>query len=95
MVTVNINIAVNLPPDVEERLRIESGDLSTAAREGFAIELFRRGILSHHALGQSLGLDRFETDALLNRHKVTDHALTHEDVDADVKSLNELLARPR
>jgi predicted HTH domain antitoxin len=93
-VTTNINIALNLPPDVEERLRTESGDLSTAAREAFAIELFRRGILSHHDLGQSLGLDRFETDALLKRHKVTAHALKHEDVDADVKSLDELLAPP-
>ena len=39
---MNINFAVNLPAHVEERLRTESGDLSTAAREGFAIELFRR-----------------------------------------------------
>jgi predicted HTH domain antitoxin len=89
---MNINIALELPPNVEERLRAESGDLSTAARQALAIELFRRGILSHHDLGQSLGLDRFETDALLKRHKVTEHALTHEEVDADVKSLNELLA---
>jgi len=92
---MNINIAVNLPPDVEEQLRDESGGLSMAAREAFVIELFRRGILSHYDLGQSLGLDRFETDALLKRHKVTEHALTHQDVDADVKSINGLLAPPR
>ncbi len=92
---MNINIAINLPPDVEERLRTENGELSTTAREAFAIELFRRGILGHHDLGQSLGLDRFETDALLKRYRVTEHALTHEDVDADVKSLNELLVPPR
>jgi predicted HTH domain antitoxin len=91
---MNVNIAVSLPPDVEERLRTESGDLSTAAREAFAIELFRRGLLTHYGLGQSLGLDRFETDALLKRHEVTEHSLTHEDVDADVKSVNELLAPP-
>jgi predicted HTH domain antitoxin len=92
---MNVNISVSLPPDVEERLRTESGDLSTAAREAFTIELFRRGILTHRELGQSLGLDRFETDALLKRHQVTERALTHEDVDADVKSLNELLTHPR
>ena len=91
---MDVNIAVSLPPDVEERLRTESGDLSTAVREAFAIELFRRGILTHYDLGKSLGLDRFETDALLKRHAVTEHALTHEDVDADVKSVNELLAPP-
>jgi hypothetical protein len=90
---MNINIAVNLSQAVEERLCAESGDLSTAAREAFAIELFRRGTLNHFDLGQSLGLDRFETDTLLKRYNVTEHAITHEDVDADVKSLNELLAR--
>jgi predicted HTH domain antitoxin len=92
---MNVNISASLPPDVEERLRTESGDLSTAAREAFTIELFRRGILTHRELDQSLGLDRFETDALLKRHQVTERALTHEDVDADVKSLNELLTHPR
>jgi predicted HTH domain antitoxin len=94
-VTTNINVAIKLPPDVAEQLRTESGDLSTAVREAFAIELFRRGILSHHDVGESLGLDRFETDALLKRHNVTAHALTHEDIDADVESVNELLAPPR
>jgi predicted HTH domain antitoxin len=92
---MNISFDVNLPPDVEERLRAEAPDLSRAGREAFAVDLFRRGILSHHGLGQALGLDRFETDALLKRHRVTEQSLTHEDVDADVLSLNELLAPPR
>ena len=89
---MNIDFAVNLPAHVEERLRTESGDLSTAARESFAIELFRRGVLSHYGLGRSFGLDRFETDALLKRHMVAEHALTHEDVDADLMSIDEALA---
>ena len=59
---MNITLTVNLPPEVEERLRAESGDLSSAIRESFAVNLFRRGILTHHDLGQVLGLDRFETD---------------------------------
>ena len=91
---MNISFAVNLPPDIEERLRAEDPDLAATVREAFAIDLFRRGILTHHGLGQTLGLDRFETEALLNRHRVTEQSLTHEDVDADVQSLNELLAPP-
>jgi hypothetical protein len=92
---MNISFCLNLPSHVEEELRAESGDLSTAARVAFGIELFRRGILSHYELGQSLELDRFETDALLKRHKVTEHALSHEVVDAEVKSLSELVVKAR
>ena len=92
---MTIHFTFSLPPEVEERLRAEVPDLSGAAREALAVDLFRRGILTHHGLGQSLGLDRFETDALLKRHRVTDRSLTHGDVDADVRSLNELLAMPR
>ncbi len=91
---MNVSLAVNLPPEVEERLRAESGDLSSAVRESFAVNLFRRGILTHHELGQVLGLDRFETDALLKRNGVTEYSLTHEDIDADVRSLKEYLGLP-
>jgi predicted HTH domain antitoxin len=92
---MDIHIAVKLPPGVEERLRAESGDLSATAREAFAIELFRRGFLSHDDLGQSLGLDRFETDSLLKRYRVTGHALTYEELDSEIKRLNQRLAPPR
>lgn len=91
---MTISFAVNLPPDIEERLRAEDPDLSATIRDAFAIDLFRRGILTHHGLGQTLGLDRFETDALLKRHHLIEQSLTHEDVDADVKSLDRLLAQP-
>jgi predicted HTH domain antitoxin len=91
---MNLSLTLNLPPEVEERLRAESGDLSSAVRESFAINLFRRGILTHHQLGQVLGIDRFETDALLKRNGVTEYSLTHEDIDADVSSLKEFLGLP-
>ena len=82
---------MNLAPDVEKRLRAESGDLPSAVRESFAVNLFRRGILTHHDLGEVLGLDRFETDALLKRNGVGEFSLTHDDVDADVSRLRERL----
>jgi predicted HTH domain antitoxin len=88
---MDITLTVKLPPEIEQQLQAESGDLSSAVRESFAINLFRRGILTHHELGQVLGLDRFETDALLKRNCVTEYALTHEEIDADVNSLKELL----
>ena len=42
-----------------------------------------------------LGLDRFETDALLKRHQVSERSLNHSDVDADVQSINDLIGPPR
>jgi predicted HTH domain antitoxin len=89
---MTIHFSISLPPEVEERLRADVPDLSGAVREAFAVDLFRQGILTHHELGQSLSLDRFETDALLKRHRVTEQSLTHDEVDADVRSLDELLA---
>ena len=47
--------------------------------------------MTHHELGLILGFDRFETDALLKRNGVTEYALTHEEIDADVNSLKGLL----
>ncbi|WP_165222679.1 UPF0175 family protein [Aquisphaera insulae] len=63
-------------------------------RETFALDLFRRGILDRHGLSRALGLDRFETFALLKRHQIFEGALTHADVEADVRSMDELLGPP-
>ncbi len=92
---MNVNVTVNLPPDVEKRLRDESPDLGAAVSEAFALDLYRRGVLDRHGLSQTLGLDRFETFSLLKRHQIFEGALSHEDVDADVRSINELLGPMR
>lgn len=87
---MNVSLTLELPPDAEDRIRAESPDLLAAVREGFLVNLFRRGILTHYELGLALGLDRFETDAVLKRHQVTEQMLTHEEIDADVASLKKL-----
>lgn len=92
---MNVSLTVELPPDAEKQLRTEYPDLPAAVREGFLVNLFRRGILTHHELGESLGLDRFETDGVLKRHQVTEQSLSHEEIDADVASLEQFLSRPR
>ena len=88
---MNVSFDVDLPPEVEERLRADDPELSAAAREGFALELFRRGELSHFALGRALGLDRFETDALLQRHGIYEQGLTPEDLESDRRNLEQVL----
>ena len=86
---MNVSVTVDLPPDVETRVRAECPDLPAAVREGFLVNLFRRGILSHHELGRALGIDRFETDATLKRHQVFDDP-THEEVDDEVEAMRGL-----
>ena len=83
-------ITVELPFELEKRLRARTPELSEDVRKVYAVELFRRGELPHFELSRMLGIDSFETDALLKRYQISEHALTHQDVDADIKSLNEL-----
>lgn len=92
---MDIHVTLDLPPEAAERLKAETPDLSQAVREAFALDLFRRGILDRPGLSRVLGLDRFETLALLKRRGIFRGALSHEEVDADVKSINELLGSPR
>jgi hypothetical protein len=92
---MNLTIDFNPPDRVRDILQSESGDLPTAAREAFGVELFRRGMLSHCELGSFLNMDRFETDALLKGHGVTERTLTHADIDEDVNSLNNLISSIR
>jgi predicted HTH domain antitoxin len=89
-----MSICFELPQNIEQRLRKDGADLDREAKEVYLVALFRRGVVSHYDLGLALGLDRFETDALLKRHQVAEQSLRHQDVDADVRSINDLLAPP-
>ena len=90
-----LTVRLNLPPDVEEKLRRETPDLDNDVKEAYALELFRRGKLSHYELSRILGLDRFETDAYLRRHNVLEGSPTLEDLEADRDTLRELFSQER
>ena len=90
---MSLTVTLNLPPDVEEKLRQETSDLNKDVKEAYVLELFRRGKLSHYELSRILGLDRFETDAYLKRHNVFEGSLTMEDVEADLKTLHDVLSQ--
>ena len=87
-----MSVILELPKDIEDKLRRENPNLDSDVREECAVALFRKGTLNHYQLSRILRLDRFETDALLKRHMVAEHALTHEEVDADLLSIDEALA---
>lgn len=88
---VSMNVTISIPPDLEEKVRRATGDLNTEVTRAFALELFRRGTLSHMELGRMLGLDRVETDAFLKHHGVFEGSVTSDDVDADRETLRRVL----
>jgi predicted HTH domain antitoxin len=88
-------VTIQLPPDVEQRLRAEFADLDNQAKETLALDLFRRGKLSHYELSKVLGLERFQTDAYLKRHNVIEGSLTMEDLDEQAQTLDRVLGPVR
>ncbi len=91
---MSLTIQIELPPDIEQRLRSQDLNLDAQAKEAFMLELFRQGRLSRNDLGRALSLDRHETEGLLVRHHIFTDAVTHEDVDGDVAELERLLRNP-
>lgn len=88
-----LKVTLDLPPEVEEKLRRETPNLDADVKEAYALELFRRGQISHFELSQVLGLDRFETDAWLQRHKVFEGSLTMADLEADRQTLQRVMGK--
>ena len=84
-------VTVELPKDIEDKLRRENPNLDSDVREACALALFRKATLNHYQLSRILQIDRFETDALLKRHGVTEQALTPTDLEADRNTLRKVL----
>jgi hypothetical protein len=88
-------VTIQFPADVEQRLRAETRNLDAQAKEAFALDLFRKGKLSHYELSKVLELDRFETDAYLKRHNVVEGSLTMEDLNEQAETLDRVLGAVR
>ena len=88
-------VTIELPSDVEQRLRAQTPDLDAQAKEAVALDLFRKGRLSHYELSRMPGLDRFETDAYLKRHNVFEGSLTAEDLNEQAATLDRVLGPVR
>ena len=90
---MSVNITLDLPSDLIERLKQESVDLQADVKEAFLLELFRRKKLTHYELSKALGLDRFETDAYLKEHNVFEGSLTMQDLENDRRTLEQLFGK--
>jgi predicted HTH domain antitoxin len=90
-----LHVTLDLPPDIEARLRLEHSDFTIEVKEAYALELFRRGDLSHYELSRVLGLDHLETDAWLKRREVYEGSLTMADLNRDLETLDGLMSKAR
>ncbi len=88
-------VSFQLPTDLEKNLRHDLKDLEGQAKEAFLVTLYRQGKLTHLALSQALGLDRFETEDVLHKHNVTEDLGTLEDYLSDARTLEALRASGR
>lgn len=75
-----LNIQFDVPSDLAQRLRDGAADLNAEVKEAYALALYRQGRLTHVELARLLGLDRFETDALLKSRGVFEGSITADDL---------------
>jgi hypothetical protein len=85
-----MSIAFNLPADLEKLLRGQFDNLDEAAKEAALVELYRQNKLTHHQLSTALNLSRFETDALLKAHNVTEDLPSEDELASDLERLRKL-----
>jgi predicted HTH domain antitoxin len=90
-----LNVILDLPADLEEKLRRENPNLAAEVKEAYALELFRQGKLSHYELSRLLGLDHLDTDAWLKRRQVFERSLTMADLEADRHTLHRVFSKAR
>jgi predicted HTH domain antitoxin len=87
----NMGINIELPSEIEARLRAELGDVASAGKEAMLVELYREGKISHGDLAEALGLSRYEADGVLKRHGVTEDLLTSEELAEQLSRLRKLM----
>jgi len=86
-------VTIQLPAAVEQRLRAETPDLDAEAKEAMLVELYRQDKLSRYELSLAFGHTRFETDALLKKHNVTEDLPTSEELEEDLRRLRQLVGK--
>ena len=65
-----MSISFDLPPNIEQRVRIGGADPSREAKEAYLIDLYRQERITHDDLGDALGLGFHQTEQLLKDHGV-------------------------
>jgi predicted HTH domain antitoxin len=79
-----MTLTVQIPADVERRLREQTDDLDAEAKEAMLVEFYRQGKLSHYELAMALDLSRYDTDGLLKRHNVTEDSPSLDEIRSEL-----------
>lgn len=81
-----MTVSFEIPQDIEEQVRLSGVDVDDEVREAYLVELYRLDRITHCQFAEALGLNRFEADGVLKRHKVSSGP-TLEDLRAEIGSL--------
>ena len=73
-----MTITFEIPQDIEQELRTNGLDMNREAKEAYLVELYRQERIGHRQLAEALGLNRYETDGVLKRHKVSPNVTAEE-----------------
>jgi len=85
-----MNLNVEIPDDLAQRLSAGGGDLSRRALEAFALEEYKAGRVTKAELRRLLGFDtRYELDGFLKAHDVWMN-YTIDDLRREVATLQRL-----
>ena len=85
-----MNLNVEIPDDLAQRLSAGGGDLSRRALEAFAVEEYKAGRVTKAELRRLLGFDtRYELDGFLKAHDVWMN-YTIDDLRSEVATLQRL-----
>lgn len=75
-----MNLAIELPEDIAERLETVWENMSRGALEAIAVDGYRAQALSRGQVGRLLGLDYWETEAFLKKREAY---LPYDEADLD------------
>jgi predicted HTH domain antitoxin len=88
-----MEVLLQVPDDIVERLQIRPEELSRHALESLAADFYRAGRLSHAEVQRMLGFEtRWQTDAFLKQKEAYLH-YSVEDFEKDIETLRRLSNR--
>ena len=80
-------VTIELPPEIERDIHNNLDNVDQVVKEAMLVELYRKDKISRRQLGEALGFCRYDTEALLKKHKVTEDFPTDAEYEAALKYL--------